>query len=129
MAHPLTYSEPFEAEQDLREFLKVVRPDWSAYRSEGYRDIDRVLAKLKAVGVVDIWELMQRVENNTINEDLFAAGRSCFSEDTLEQFRQQRSFLCALEHLREPYYRQVGRFAPVPQLLAKTSKTNRSNQG
>jgi len=122
LAHPSSYTDPFEAEHDLREFLKVVKPDWSAYRPKGYCEIDRVMAKLKAIGVADIWELMQRVETNVINEDLFHAGSSCFSEDTLELFRAQRSFLCALEHLREPYYRQCGLFAPVPQLLAKSNR-------
>jgi len=117
-----------EDESDLRQFLKVVRPDWSCARRKGHSNIQRVVEKLKAVGVYDTWELMHRVNANTINEDLSAAGCSRFSRDTLESIRKQSSFVRALEHLKEPYYRQIGLFAPVPQLLTGTNLRVRAAQ-
>jgi len=119
-------SGPPEAECDLRNFLKVVRPEWSVITRKGDSNIDRVMAKLKAIEVKDIQELMRRVAANTINEDLFAAGKPCFSQKTLDQLRSRKPFLCALDNLREPYYRQIGLFAPVPQLLAKTNRWQKS---
>lgn len=38
----------------------------------------------------------------------------------MRRLRQSSNFLRALEHLGDPYYRQTGSFAPVPQLLSST---------
>lgn len=107
-----------ENENDLKQFLKVVRPDWSHPRKTGHNDIQRVIKKLKDIGVYDTWELVHRVNLNTINEDLGARGHNRFSKETVESIRQQSAFVRALEHLKEPYFRQVGLFAPVPQIMA-----------
>lgn len=110
-----------EEESELRQFLKVARPDWSMAKKHGHSDVNRVVEKLKAIGVLDTMELMRRVQSNTINEDFTHAGKSRFSKDTMEAIRKQSSFVRALEHLKEPFVRQVGPFAPVPQLLSGTN--------
>lgn len=110
-----------ENENDLRQFLKVVRPDWSCPRKKGHSDIQRVIKKLKDIGVYDTRELVRRVSNNSINEDLSDAGYQRFCKETVESIRKQSHFIRALDHLKEPYFRQVGLFAPVPQLLAGTN--------
>jgi len=108
-----------EQENDLRHFLKLVRPDWSKPRRHGHSDIQRVIKKLKTIGVLDINDLMKRVLANKINEDLTSAGYSRFSRETIDGIKKQTSFLRALEHLTEASVRQHGRFAPVPQMLSK----------
>mmetsp|Transcript_100552 Transcript_100552/g.192781 ORF Transcript_100552/g.192781 Transcript_100552/m.192781 type:complete len:683 (-) Transcript_100552:64-2112(-) len=110
-----------EDESELRQFLKVVRPDWSCPRMHGRSDVNRVLEKLKAIGVSDTKELMRRVNRNKINEDFLIAGKTRFSQETMDAFRKQSSFVRALDHLKEPYVRQIGSFAPVPQLLTGTN--------
>eukprot|EP00971_Amphidinium_carterae_P267373 5303541-Amphidinium_carterae.1 len=52
--------EQHEAREELREFLKVVRPGWSLYDRHSVTNIDRVMDKLAAIGVYDISGLMQR---------------------------------------------------------------------
>lgn len=111
-----------EQEEELRQFLKIVRPDWSCPKKRGQRaPVCKVLDKLRAIGVTDAWELMQKVTRNTINEELDAAHRRRFSRDTIDSIRAHSSFFRALEHLNEPQFRQTGHFAPVPQMLTKTS--------
>lgn len=110
-----------EDENDLRQFLKVVRPDWSCQKGHGHKDIQRVMDKLKDIGVRDTWDLIRRVNENTINEDLSNAGHSRFSRDTVDRIRKQSSFIRSLEHTKESHYRQVGLFAPVPQMLASSN--------
>lgn len=117
---PMRNTTPAEAKADLREFLKVVCPSWSFYTLNKGQTIDRVMAKLEDIGVRDCWELMRRVQLNTINIELSAAGHTGFTEDTMKRLRHNSNFLKALEHLREPHYRQSGVFAPVPQLLSST---------
>eukprot|EP00425_Heterocapsa_triquetra_P015666 CAMPEP_0195129474 /NCGR_PEP_ID=MMETSP0448-20130528/141243_1 /TAXON_ID=66468 /ORGANISM="Heterocapsa triquestra, Strain CCMP 448" /LENGTH=136 /DNA_ID=CAMNT_0040167317 /DNA_START=14 /DNA_END=420 /DNA_ORIENTATION=+ len=120
--HPEQTTGPIEAEADLREFLRVVRPDWSLITRGGANPIDRVMAKLKDIGVCNVWELMRKVRANTINMELSAAGHTRFGDDTIELMKSKGAFIRALASLREPYHRQVGVFAPVPQLLAKTNR-------
>jgi len=126
--HPSVGQDPHVAIQDLRDFLKVVRPDWSICSRRGCCNIDKVMKKLQSIGVNDVWDLMSRVESNTLNQELHDAGKVVFSKNTLHQFRHQKSFMSALEHLRAPFYRQSGIFAPVPQMQAKTSLWNASPQ-
>lgn len=109
--------------QDLREFLKIVKPDWSIIPGQhGHSNVERVLQKLQEIGVRSIEELMCRVEDNTINENLFHAKKAIFSQSTLNSFRNKKRFLMVMDQLKERHYRQVGIFAPVPQLLAKTNR-------
>lgn len=115
--HPLSA----ENQQDLLQFLKVVSPKWSCARKSGHRDVQRVLEKLKDIGVHNTFDLLQRVSQNSINEDLSAAGHSRFSKDTMDRMQKQSHFIRSLEHLKEPYFRQVGVFAPVPQLMTGTN--------
>jgi len=116
--------EQHEAREELREFLKVVRPGWSLYDRHSVTNIDRVMDKLAAIGVYDISGLMQRVYSNSINMDLSQMGFSRFDDDTLLKLRTAKSFLRAMNHLKEPFYRQTGNFAQVRQLLAKTNLWN-----
>lgn len=116
----LATKEMQEAERDLREFLKVTRPEWTMLTRDGKSNAHRAMLKLKDIGVTDISELMRRVRANTLNMDLSEAGHTRFSEDTIEALRSEASFVRALEYLKEPHYRQTGCFAPVPLLLAKT---------
>merc|ERR1719456_1461788 len=69
-----------EEERDLREFLKVIRPEWSMCRESGVVDIDRVMIKLNKIGVKDAADLLRRVNEGTINIDLTNAGYSHFGE-------------------------------------------------
>mmetsp|Transcript_120694 Transcript_120694/g.225518 ORF Transcript_120694/g.225518 Transcript_120694/m.225518 type:complete len:474 (-) Transcript_120694:120-1541(-) len=119
-----------EAQDELRQFLKVVRPDWSRPEKRGTAracplpPVTRVIQKLQVIGVNDTAELLDRVFKNTINEELSAAGCTRFSRDTLQAIRSQASFFQSLEHLKEPSYRQIGLFAPVPQMLTGRNLRN-----
>lgn len=110
-----------EEENDMKQLLKVVRPDWSCPKRGGHRNIDRVVEKLKDIGVFDVTELMRRVNTNRLNEDLQSHGYSRFSRDTMEKLYAKNSFMRALDHLYEPHFRQSGEFAHVPQLLSACS--------
>lgn len=109
-----------EQQKDLREFLKLTRPEWCMIKASGKTDVHWAMLKLKDIGVTDINELMRRVRACTLNMDLSQAGHTRFGEDTIEALRSEASFVRALEYLKEPHYRQTGTFAPVPVLLAKT---------
>jgi len=124
LQHPSEGLNRYEAAHELREFLKVACPQWSHYDRRGACNIDKVMAKLESIGVFSYWDLMQHVEHNTLNERLHAAGKVVFCKKTLDQFRHQKSFLAALENLRAPFYRQTGVFAPVPQMMSKSSLWN-----
>jgi len=110
-----------EAENDLLQFLKVVRPGWSIPRRGSQSDIQRVMQKLKTIGVSDTEELIRRVTQNTINDDFFATGQSRFGRSTLDDMRKQMPFIKALGQRNNPCCRMTGNFAPVPQLLSKTN--------
>jgi len=110
-----------DGENDLRQFLKVVQPDWSMPRRHQSSDINRVVKKLTAIGVKDSADLMSKVTTNKINEDLSSAGYSRLSKDSIDRIRTHGTFFRALENLTEAHYRQVGVFAPVAQLLSKTN--------
>jgi len=99
----------------------MVRPDWSATRNKSGNDVKRVIQKLKDIGVHDTWELVRRVQTHSINEAFTDAGHNRFSKETLESIKRQSAFVRALDHLKEPYYRQVGLFAPVSQLFTGTN--------
>ncbi|CAE7503607.1 unnamed protein product [Symbiodinium natans] len=105
------------AENELRHFLKLARPEWSKPRRRGRSDIVRVLAKLKAVGVNDIDTLIRKVEKNTINEELYNKGLMPLSRAALDSIRKQKTFMQALESVDVPNIRQVGVFDPVAQML------------
>lgn len=113
---------------DLRQFLQVVRPDWSCPLRGGHNNIYRVIEKLKDVGVLDTAELIRRVNENSINEELSAAGHSRFNRETLEKIRKESSFIRSLEPLlqKNPHYRQVGAFAPARQLCSTANLRHQS---
>jgi len=108
-----------EAENELRQFLKIARPDWSKPRRSGRNDVARVLAKLKAIGITDIESLIRRVETNTINEELFNKHFIPLSREALDAMRKQRAFFQGLESVDVPNVRQVGAFDPVAQMLSR----------
>lgn len=111
------------AKRDLREFLKWARPDWALAAHNGGRvPVDRVMAKLEDIGVIDMRDLLCRIRSDTLNMDLTNKGHSHFSFDTLMKMKEQAKFLRRIEHVGQPYYRQIGPFAPVPQLLSKTNR-------
>lgn len=116
----LATQEQQEAEKNMREFLKVVKPEWSMITSNGKSNVHRVMMKLKDIGVTDISELMRRVRANTLNMHLSDAEYLTFGEETLQALRSVGNCVRALEHLKEPHYRQMGCFAPVPVLLTKS---------
>lgn len=113
-----------EDRNDLKQFLKVIRPDWSCPKKRGGNDCTRVMQKLQAIGINDTAQLLERVAKNTINEELSSAGCSRFSRDTLQAIRKQGTFFQSLDHLKEPSYRQIGLFAPVPQMLTGRNLRN-----
>jgi len=107
-----------EMESDLKQFLKVCRPDWSLPRRRGHCNVVRACEKLKAIGIVGVQDLVEKVARGTINEELSKANKPRFSRDTLQSIRKHKAFWESLSHLSEPSYRQIGLFAPVPQMLA-----------
>merc|ERR1719174_3354879 len=118
-----------EQENDLKQFLKIVRPDWSISRRSGQNDIARACGKLKAIGVQDVADLLSRVTSNTINDDLYKANKPRFSRETIQSIRKEGAFWQSLSRLNEPSYRQIGLFAPVPQMLAGKKSSHRGSQG
>lgn len=107
-----------EGESELRHFLKVARPKWSRPRQSGPRDIDRVIAKFREIGVTDIETLLHRIHHQSINKDLEAKGFQPLRPEAIESIRKQGSFQKTLEHVDAPSIRQTGLHAPVPQLLS-----------
>lgn len=113
-----------EAENELRHFLKLARPIWSKPRRRGYSDIALVIQKLRAIGVCDTQALVKRILENTINDDLVSNGHYPFSRDAIESIRKQIPFTRSLESADVPQVRQVGAFAPVPQMLSRRRLVN-----
>lgn len=114
-----------EEENELKQFLKVARPDWSKPRGKGqHSDLQRACDKLKAIGVHDVDELLRKVTENTLNEDLTKANKARFSRETIQSFRKEGAFWQSLNHSSAASYRQIGVFAPVPQLLAGRNLKN-----
>ena len=110
-----------ETENELRHFLRVARPEWSCPTKKGQNNIARVMEKLRAIDIHDIETLVQRLEKNTINDDLVAHGHIIFSREAMDGMRRQLPFIRALEVLAQesPHVRQVGSHSSVRQLLAK----------
>jgi len=118
MRQPHSHRASLEAENELRHFLKLARPQWSLPRTSGKDDIARVIGKLRAIGVLDTAQLVDRIDRNTINDDLTDAGEVRFSREAVESIRRQIPFIRALENADVPHVRQTGPFAPVPQMLS-----------
>lgn len=108
-----------EAENELLQFLKLTRPEWSKPRRHGRSDAVKVMHKLGTIGVSSITSLMQRIDNNSLNADLFALGFVPLCKETLDSIRKRRQFLQALEFADVPHVRQVGELSPVKQLLSQ----------
>ncbi|CAE7533134.1 unnamed protein product [Symbiodinium natans] len=113
------YTGSLEGQNELLQFLKAIRPEWSFPKKNGKSNVRSVMDKLKAVGVTSVWELFRAVMRNTINEDLAQAGYSVLSKETLDRIRKRMSFFRQLDVLTETDCRQTGAFAPVPQLLSQ----------
>lgn len=116
---PSRSTASLENQNELLQFLKAVRPEWSFPRKHGHSDVRCVLKKLEAIGVTSCAELAQGVKKNTINEQLAHAEYSVFSKDTIDTIRKRLGFFGQLKALNEKAFRQTGPFAPVPQLLSK----------
>eukprot|EP00928_Gymnodinium_smaydae_P016517 TRINITY_DN1620_c0_g1_i1.p1 TRINITY_DN1620_c0_g1~~TRINITY_DN1620_c0_g1_i1.p1 ORF type:complete len:488 (-),score=108.27 TRINITY_DN1620_c0_g1_i1:116-1579(-) len=110
-----------EDEAELRHFLRIARPEWSLPRKKGgsINCINKVIEKLRAIGINDTETLVQQIEKNTINDQLAANGYVPFSRETIECIRRQLPFIRSLESLDTPNVRQVGQYAYVPQMLSK----------
>lgn len=108
-----------EAENDLKHFLLMAVPDWSAPRRGGNKNITRVVSKLKAIGIPDIESLVERIHGNDINESLVAQNYVELSRESLNAIRKHVPFIRNLELVESPLVRQVGQFSPVPQLLSR----------
>lgn len=128
-----------ESEKKLKEFLRVVFPRWCAVSpsppgrkpvavGQSRRDIDKVMAKLKDIGITSIADLITRIETNAINRDLASAGHTCFKEETLDEIRRRRPFLNALDVMKVPYCRQMGTLAPVSTMLEKRVRHNHGRE-
>jgi len=117
-------------ENELRQFLKVIRPDWSQPRARGTQsNIKRVMKKLEKIGVRSKEELMTRTMNNKINEDLNNAGFTRFGRETVDNIKKQAGFHKLMENLTDTSVRQHGRFAPVPHLLSKKTRYGKAAGG
>lgn len=112
-----SYLGSLEAENELRMFLTNARPEWSKPRRHGRSDIARVIHKFRAIGIVDIRGLMKRVKSNKLNADLHAKGFVPLSKEALDAILEKEKFLQALDTVDVPNIRQVGKWAPVTQLL------------
>jgi hypothetical protein len=108
-----------EEVNDLRHFLKVARPEWSKPRQGGPNDIDRVIAKLRTIGISDTETLVHRVHKNTLNDDLARKKHVRLSREAIESIRRHCPFIRTLEAVDVPHIRQTGMYAPVPQLLSR----------
>eukprot|EP00928_Gymnodinium_smaydae_P014865 TRINITY_DN15455_c0_g1_i1.p1 TRINITY_DN15455_c0_g1~~TRINITY_DN15455_c0_g1_i1.p1 ORF type:complete len:470 (+),score=97.51 TRINITY_DN15455_c0_g1_i1:106-1515(+) len=119
MASRASQRSTLEAENDLRHFLMVARPEWSSPKRRGKTNLSKVLTKLKAIGVSDTDKLVDRIYGNSINERLSASGRVELSRESIECIRKNTPFIRTLESTDIPHTRQVGSLAPMPQLLSK----------
>lgn len=108
-----------EAEQELLQFLKVARPDWSKPKRRGRTDLAKVHAKLLAIGVTSPEALLKLVDERMLNKVLADAGFIPLTENALEGIRKRRNFLTALEFADVPQVRQLGVHSPVRQLLSQ----------
>lgn len=108
-----------KAQAELKQFLKVVRPEWGFARSGGGNQLQQVLDKLRSIGVTDRETFVSRVLTGTINDNLFAVGRSRFSQKTLEAVKKHKPLMLALDSASKgPYVRQIGDLNPVLGLLS-----------
>lgn len=116
-----------EEEADLKQFLKVVRPEWSVARPGGGNQLQHVIEKLRSIGIRDTQTFVERVFAGTINTDLFAIGRTRFSQQTIETVKRHRPLMQALDNASKgPYLRQTGMLNPVKSLLSRNQIVSQS---
>lgn len=112
-------TQSLEKEKELRQFLKLARPEWLVPRRKGLSDVNRVILKLRAIGITDTDSLLAGIDKNTINGALNEQGYVPFSRETIDSIRLRKPFMQALKDAEAPHTRQTGQLAPVPQMLAK----------
>lgn len=114
-----------EDESDLRNFLKIAKPEWGRCKpglAHKECDVQRVLRKLRDIDVTSVGDLSEAITGNTINDDLAQAGHMRFSRETLDSMKRYMPFLRSLEYgAKPPFNRQIGPLAPVPRLLSHHS--------
>eukprot|EP00746_Dinoflagellata_sp_MGD_P167632 gnl/MRDRNA2_/MRDRNA2_98423_c0_seq1.p1 gnl/MRDRNA2_/MRDRNA2_98423_c0~~gnl/MRDRNA2_/MRDRNA2_98423_c0_seq1.p1 ORF type:complete len:368 (-),score=68.53 gnl/MRDRNA2_/MRDRNA2_98423_c0_seq1:51-1154(-) len=116
-----------QAQADLKQFLKVVRPEWSIAQSGGGSNLQRVVRKLNAIGIADTQTFVDRVFRGKINDELCAIDEKGFSRETLQTVKQQVPLLKALENAdKGPFLRQTGALDPARSLLSKTRLQSQS---
>lgn len=125
MASPSGRKEySLQGETELRQFLAIARPEWSISKRKGNSvksgraTVKKVLGKLRDVGVYDCVSLAERIDLNTINEQLAAKGHQRFSREAIEAIKKHTYFIRSLEAADTPFIREVGNFASVPQMLS-----------
>lgn len=109
-----------EKENELRQLLKLARPEWLVPRRKGHSDIQRVMTKLRAIGVTDVESLFLGIDKNTINEDLRRQGLVQFSREATNAIRSKKAFMLGtLKETAVPQVRQTGPYSPVHQMLSQ----------
>merc|ERR1719316_2131637 len=93
-----------KAQHELKQFLKVVRPEWGYARSGGGNRLQQVVDKLHTIGIFDKETFVSRVLSGAINDDLFAIGKSRFSQKTLEAVKKHKPLVLALENASKGPY-------------------------
>mmetsp|Transcript_54579 Transcript_54579/g.119439 ORF Transcript_54579/g.119439 Transcript_54579/m.119439 type:complete len:529 (+) Transcript_54579:169-1755(+) len=106
-----------EKEDELRTFLKVARPEWLIPRRKGHSDVNRVMMKLRTIGITDVDALLDSIDKNTINEEFRKYGCVSFSKEAIDAIRERKPFMQSLKDVAVPQIRQIGNFAPLPQML------------
>eukprot|EP00929_Paragymnodinium_shiwhaense_P121816 TRINITY_DN9419_c0_g1_i1.p1 TRINITY_DN9419_c0_g1~~TRINITY_DN9419_c0_g1_i1.p1 ORF type:complete len:525 (-),score=97.49 TRINITY_DN9419_c0_g1_i1:368-1942(-) len=112
-----------EGENELGHFLRLARPEWSCRKRVGQNNIAKVIEKLRHIGVCDVPTLVERIDTNSVNDQLVAAGFVPFGRDAIEGIRKKSPFIRALPAMDTPHIRQMGKYASVPQMLSSTRIT------
>jgi hypothetical protein len=120
-----TCSTPMDetrAGTDLTDFLRLVRPEWRRpSKKGGLSNLERVVAKLRDIGVCDLDELRRRASEKHLNDDLVKNGHLRLSNETLDSIEKLSQFFLRIERgAKLPCVRQIGTLSPVPGLLVKT---------
>jgi hypothetical protein len=87
------------------------------------------MRKLADIGVNNVDELIRRIDENRLNEDLFAAKHVRLSNEAIDSIRKRRPFLQTLDNVDVPLVRQVGKFASAPQLLSRRRLDSNDTKG
>jgi len=88
-------------------------------RRKGHSDVARVMTKLRAIGVTDVDQLFKGIDKNTMNQELQKHGYVGFSREAIDSIRKRKGFMQNLKDVSVPHIRQIGGYAPLPQMLSQ----------